>query len=342
MKKMKRFLSMILALMMALAVTACGGGNTGDDSSGSSDSSGSTNKTETYRLALGTSSTGSTYYILGTGWANIMQEKVSGVEMSIEATPGGITNMQSMRSGDMDLGMTTCWLAGDGWNGTAWAEGTKYDNCRSLFPTHSSVMYIFTLAGSGIETIQDCEGKRIGCGAAGSTSGDGAPLLFEALGIAPASYTGLASTGMCDALKDGTIDVGIGVTGVPASWLLDLETTKDIRLIPLNEDDLAVVLKDQPYWAAGAIPGGVYKNHEEDIPCIAYWNMIIANESLPEDLVYNLCKATYESIEELAEVDQNARSIDTQYLDTMTMPLHPGAVRYYEERGVEIPDSLRG
>ena len=123
MKKMKRFLSMILALMMAVAVTACGGGNTGDDSSGSSDSSGSTNKTETYRLALGTSSTGSTYYILGTGWANIMQEKVSGVEMSIEATPGGITNMQSMRSGDMDLGMTTCWLAGDGWNGTAWAEG---------------------------------------------------------------------------------------------------------------------------------------------------------------------------------------------------------------------------
>ena len=64
------------------------------------------------------------------------------------------------------------------------------------------------------------------------------------------------------------------------------------------------VLKDQPYWAAGAIPGGTYKNHEEDVPCIAYWNMIIANESLSEDLIYNLCKATYESIDELAEVDQ--------------------------------------
>ncbi len=292
------------------------------------------------RLAMGTSSVGSTYYILGTGYAELMKNQL-GIEVSIEATPGGITNMQAMRSGDMDLGLTTCWLAGQGMEGTNWADGTKYDMIRTMFPTHSSVMYIFTLADSGINTIQDCEGKRVGCGSAGSTSGDAAPLVFEALGITPKSFTGLSSTGECDALKDGTIDVGIGVTGIPASWLLDLETAKDIKIIPLSDSDLETILKEQPFWAAGKIPGGVYKNHDEDIPCIAFWNEAICTADMDEDLVYTMTKTAYQNLETLKAVDRNAAGIDVANLDTMVMPLHPGAKRYYEEIGVTIPDKLQ-
>ena len=330
---MKRFLSAIVGLSMLLTLASCGGG--GGSGSQAGEGSG-----ETGRLILGTSSTGSTYYILGTGWSDIMKDAVPGVEISVEATPGGITNMQAMRSGDMDLGMTTCWLAGDAKDGTGWADGTKYDNCLSLFPTHSSVMYIFTLANSGIESIMDIQGKRVGAGALGSTSGDAAPLIFEALGIEPKSITGLSSTGICDALKDGTIDVGIGVTGVPASWMLDLETTQDVKIIPLSDEEINTILEAQPYWTSGVIPGGVYKGHDEDIPCITFWNMIVGNDSLSEDLVYNLCKATYETVDELAQVDQNATGISYDNLYTMTVPLHPGALRYYTEQGVEIPDSL--
>ena len=100
------------------------------------------------------------------------------------------------------------------------------------------------------------------------------------------------------------------------------------------------ILEAQPYWTSGVIPGGVYKGHDEDIPCITYWNMIVGNSSLSEDLVYNLCKATYETVDELAQVDQNATGISYDNLYTMTVPLHPGALRYYTEQGVEIPDSL--
>lgn len=175
---MKRFLSAIVGLSMLLTLASCGGG----DGSGSQAGEGSG---ETGRLILGTSSTGSTYYILGTGWSDIMKDAVPGVEISVEATPGGITNMQAMRSGDMDLGMTTCWLAGDAKDGTGWADGTKYDNCLSLFPTHSSVMYIFTLANSGIESIMDIQGKRVGAGALGSTSGDAAPLILRRWALNP-------------------------------------------------------------------------------------------------------------------------------------------------------------
>ena len=351
---MKRIVSLGLAAALVLALSACSGGNASATTaapaasaapaatSAAPETTAAAPKADFKgtRLAMGTSTVGSTYYILGTGYAELMKNQL-GIEVSIEATPGGITNMQAMRSGDMDLGLTTCWLAGQGMEGTNWADGVKYDMIRTMFPTHSSVMYIFTLADSGINTIQDCEGKRVGCGSAGSTSGDAAPLVFEALGITPKSYTGLSSTGECDALKDGTIDVGIGVTGIPASWLLDLETAKDIKIIPLSDSDLEAILKNQPFWAAGKIPGGVYKNHNEDIPCIAFWNEAICTADMDEDLVYTMTKTAFENLDALKAVDRNAAGIDVANLDTMVMPLHPGAIRYYEEIGVTIPDKLK-
>ena len=340
---MKRLIAFLLALTMLFALAACTAKTETADAAAPSEtaSNDSAASSGTTRLVLGTSTTGSTYYILGTGWADVMKSAVPGVEISIEATPGGITNMQSMRSGETDMGMTTSWLGCDVWSGTSWAEGAKYDNCLSMFPTHSSVLYIFTLADSGINSIMDLEGKAIGTGALGSTSGDAVPLLLDALGITVKSTANLSSSGICDALKDGTIDVGFGVTGVPASWMLDLETSKDIKIIPLSEDEINTVLTAQPYWSSGVIPGGVYKNHDEDIPCITFGNFFMANKDLDEDLVYNLVKATFENKAEIEKVDKNAAGIDVANFGFLTMPLHPGAQRYYEEIGVEIPDNLK-
>ena len=197
------------------------------------------------------------------------------------------------------------------------------------------------LADSGINSIMDLEGKAIGTGALGSTSGDAVPLLLDALGITVKSTANLSSSGICDALKDGTIDVGFGVTGVPASWMLDLETSKDIKIIPLTQDEINTVLTAQPYWSSGVIPGGVYKNHDEDIPCITFGNFFMANKDLDEELVYNLVKATFENKAEIEKVDKNAAGIDVANFGFLTMPLHPGAQRYYEEIGVEIPDNLK-
>lgn len=326
---MKKFLSVFLALAVMFSLASCA--LAAEDAS----------KLPSERLVIGSSVVSSTYYIMATGWANLVHQRLPQIEVSVEATPGGITNMQSMRQGDMDLGMTTCWLAGDGKAGTGWANGTKYDNCLSIFPTHSSVMYIYTLANSGINSIYDLEGKNIACGAPGSTSGDAVPLLLSILGIKPKGISNLSATGMSDALKDGTIDAAFGVTGIPAAWLLDLESVKDVKLIPLGKEDMAKVLEGQPYWGSGAIPANTYKNQPEDVPVIAFWNMVVANASLSEDLIYHLCKVTYENIEELSKVDPNFRTIAYENVGTMTIPLHPGAAKYYADQGVTIPDSLK-
>jgi TRAP transporter TAXI family solute receptor len=328
---MKKFLSVILAAFVALSVVSCAFAAQGAAEA----------PLKAARLVLGSSVVSSTYYIMATGWSNLIHKKLPQIEISVEATPGGITNMQSMRQGDMDLGMTTSWLAGDGKEGTNWANGTKYDNCLSIFPTHNSVMYIYTLAENGINSIHDLEGKNIACGNPGSTSGDAVPLLLKSLGITPKNISYLNATGMSDALKDGTIDVAFGVTGIPAAWMLDLESTKDVKIIPLDEEYMEKILKQQPYWGSGVIPAGTYKNQPKDIPVIAFWNMIVANDSLSDDLIYARCKLTYENIDELAKIDPNFKTIAYENLSTMTMPLHPGALKYYTDQGVTVPDALK-
>lgn len=333
---MKKIISIILVLSIALLVISCA-----PSQQSQPPTENTKNELKAERLALGSSVVSSTYYIMATGWTNLIHDNLPQIEISVEATPGGITNMQSMRKGDMDLGMTTCWLAGDGKEGTGWADGTKYDNCLSVFPTHGSVMYIYTLASNGINSIYDLEGKNIACGSPGSTSGDAVPLLLDALGITPKNVSNLNATGMSDALKDGTIDVAFGVTGIPAAWLLDLESTKDVKLIPLLKDEMDKILENQPYWGSGFIPAGTYKNQSEDVPVIAYWNMLVANDSLSDDLIYKLCEITYDNIDKLSKVDPNFKCITYENLSTMTMPLHPGALKYYTDKGVEVPDELK-
>jgi TRAP transporter TAXI family solute receptor len=123
--------------------------------------------------------------------------------------------------------------------------------------------------------------------------------------------------------------------------MLDLESTKDVKIIPLYEEHMEKILKQQPYWGSGVIPANTYKNQPKDIPVIAFWNMIMANDSLSDDLIYALCKLTYENIDELAKIDPNFKTIAYENLSTMTMPLHPGALKYYTDQGVTVPDALK-
>lgn len=292
------------------------------------------------RMALGTSSIGGTYYILGTGWANLMNKNVDGVEISSEATPGPITNMQSMKNGDMELGLVTTWLGGEGYRGIGWANGTKYENCLGVVPLYYSVLYIFAPKDSNINTIYDLQGKRIACGAPGSTSGDAVKALLSVLNIQPQSVTGLSSNGMCDALKDGTIDAAFGITGIPAAWLLDLETTKELKFISLANEDFAKIFEKYPFWGRAEVPANTYKNQNYNWPVLSFWNMLVADESVSENVIYDLTKATYDLHDDLVSIDPNAKSIVFENIDKMTMPLHPGALKYYREKGVKVPEWL--
>lgn len=293
------------------------------------------------RLLLGTSSAGGTYYILGAGWANIVNKANKKIDVTTEVTPGPTTNMQLIEKGEMDLGMVTAWLAGEAVTGTGWAaKHGAFKNFQALFPTHSSYLYIYTLRDKGINTVYDFAGKHISVSTAGSTSEVAGRIVLDVLGIKPAKISMLPSDAQVNALKDGTIDAVFGVTGSPAPWLLDLETTHKLKLIQLTDVDFAKVLKTNPFWGVDQIPAKTYKEQTDPYKAVSFWNFVVIRKGLPDDLAYDLAKITFEHYKDLLLVDKSAAGIKTANIPKMTVPLHPGAVRYYKENGVNIPASL--
>jgi len=295
---------------------------------------------DTDYLSLGTSTIGGTYYVLGAGWANIMNQNIPEIEISVEVGGGGPSNIQLIQQGDIELGMAPGWHAGEAFRGEGWAEGKVYDEIRATIPLYTSTLHIYTLAKNPIETIYDFEGKHISVGSAGTSSNMMGRALLEYLDIEPSRISSLPTNTAVNALKDGTVDAGFAVTGTPGPFMLDLETTHEVRHIGFEEEDLEKILKDYPYWAKGVLEKGAYKHLDEDIFVIQLWNFGIADKDLSEEIVYKLVSETFKQYDELQYVDPVTKTILPENILYSTIPLHKGALKYYQEEGLEIPEKL--
>lgn len=343
---MKKIMSLLLAVMMMIPLAACGseGGSTAAGGSAVPAANSAADAAASYQqqnLLLGTSSAGGTYYVLGAGWSNVINQKLDKINITCEVSAGPSTNMQLLESGEMDMGMVTAWLGGEAYTGTGWASGKAYNSFRSMFTTHCSYLYIITLADSDIEDIRDLSGKNVVVSTAGSTSDLAGQGIMDVLGITPKSLSQLPSESQINALKDGTVDAIMAVQGSPASVLLDLQTTNDIKMIPIGDDDMAAIMAAYPFWSSDVIPAGTYNGQSEDYDCISFWNFIVCNKDIPEKVVYDMVKTTYENYDSMLAIDASAKGMSTDNISKITVPLHPGALKYYDEIGLDIPDNLR-
>lgn len=341
---MKKYIVLILIIVLLITIVGCSANNNipmdNTSSNNTQDSNSTAPNRELTRMLLGTSSAGGTYYVLGGGWAKIMNDNVNNVDIAVEVTGGPNTNIQLIENGDMELGYATTWLAGEAYSGEGWAEGKKYSEIRAMYPMYSSILYIYTLKGSGITSVYECEGKNVSVGAPGATSDMAGRAVLDVLGIKPKSISSLPTDAQINALKDGTVDVNFGITGLPAPWLLDLETTHEVEYIPLKQEEINKILEAYPYWAQGVVPEGTYKHQTGDIPVLTFWNMAIADKDIPDDIVYDLVKTTFDHHEELVAIDPTSESTIPENVINCSIPLHPGALKYYEESGIEVPDKL--
>ncbi|AOY76538.1 TAXI family TRAP transporter solute-binding subunit [Clostridium formicaceticum] len=332
---MKKAVSTLIISLLVISLVACGGTQTSSDDNGiSPEGKGIT------RLLLGTSSVGGTYYALGGGWAGIMNDKMSGIDISVEVTGGPTTNIQLIEDKQMELGLATTWLAGEGFNGEGWSENQKYDSIRALFPVYKSILYAYSLEGKGIDAIGDFNEKNVSVGAPGATSDAAGRAVLEILEIDAKKIDSLPTNTAINGIKDGIVDGGFLVSGVPAPALLDLETTHQIKHLGLTQEEINKILNSYPYWAQDIIKKGTYKDLNEDINVISFWNIAIGDKELSEDLVYDIVKTTFENYDALVAVDPSAADCIPDNIKYSSIPLHKGAIRYYEEIGIEIPSNL--
>ena len=291
-------------------------------------------------LTLATASPGGVYIIYGETLAKILTRKL-GIPVNPLPTQGPVHNVKLLGSGGAQLGFTTMGVALQGWNGTGdWTDGKRFRNMRALFPMYDTPFQAITLVRSNISTIEQLDNKRVGVGPRAGTGGTYIPPIMKILGIS-AQVTNGSFDHMADELYSGDYDAVMTLTGAPLPAIQAAAEQHPYTLIGLSHEQIGTVLKAFPEFSTSKIPAETYRFQDKDYDTFGVFNFAIARSDLPDDLVYGLVKAVFDEQPTLLKAHPTAReTVASNVLKDTFLPLHPGALRYYREIGISIPDTL--
>jgi len=292
-------------------------------------------------IKVGTASQGGTYFIFGSGWANLVQE-MTGVNASSEVTGGPVQNFALVQTNDLQAGMTTMGPAREAWDGNSpIAPGVQMRDVRATFPMYETPFQVIALASSGITSVADLAGKNVGVGPRGGTCGTYWPQYLEALGVDATPQYGGASD-LAGQLKDGLIDAFAFCAGLPIAAFSELEAQGDVNIFAFNEEEQAKLVENFPV-SAYTIPGGLYQSAPDESLSVSMWNFGIVHKDLPESFVYEIMTTVLDNHDRMLQIhNAAAQTLPENMKHNTFLPFHPGAVRYYEEKGFSVPDELKG
>jgi TRAP transporter TAXI family solute receptor len=312
---------------LAVVAAACG-------------SPGSGGTTGTRRLSIATGGTGGVFYPYGGGIAKVLTEHLPNTEVTAEVTAASVDNLKFIKQGTSDLAFTMADIAADAAAGRDAFQAFGAVPVRLLAVLYPSYTHLVTLAGSGITHVSDLKGRVVSTGSPGAGTTVLADRILVAAGLDPARDIREHNLGVAqsvDALKDGKVDAFFWNGGLPTASILDLVNTPGItaRILPL--DDVLPALQrqyGQAFYYRTVIPAATYRM-PVDVPVIAVANLLVVSETMPEALAHDITRILFEQQPTLATIHPQARdlSID-RALTGASIPFHPGAIRYYQERGV--------
>ena len=285
------------------------------------------------RMSIGTASIGGAYYPVGTGIASIVNKYVSGVDVRVEVTGGGVENPRLVGGGKTDLGITNIYIAYLAIQGKK--PYPKALPIRALAYMYPSTLHMVTRKDFDVRTLADIKGRRVAVGPAGEGTVTLLTRVLSVMGMSfkdfKPSYISYKDGSM--ALQDGNVDASILLAGAPTSAVLELSVRTPIRFLRVEESDIQKFLKKFPYYVRVVIPKSYYKT-EGDVLSVGAGNVLIVNEAMSEDLAYKITAALYNHVEEFRKVHPATKVVDLKAAPNAVIPLHPGAARYYREKGV--------
>jgi len=287
-------------------------------------------------IAIATASPGGTYYVYGQALADILGREL-GIEVTAQATQGSTRNVILVETGHAALGLITMGIGWEAWNGTGeWTKGQRFQAMRAILPMYDSPFQIAVAKRLGMRSLDRLAGKRIGAGPRGSTSGTYFPRIFEMLKIpAVLSYGAVEET--TSQIIASQLDRIVLATGVPVPALLELDQKVGMEFIPLSTEQIGILKQRMPELSDSMIPSGTYPSLTADYHTVGLFNFVVAHKDLPDDLVYRIVKAAFDKHAQLVQGHSAARETIPANINRDTfMPIHPGAVRYYREVGVDL------
>lgn len=294
-------------------------------------------------LSIATGGTGGVYYPIGGGLGEMIGRHIEGYTGVAEVTGASVENMGLVFRQDSDMALALADTVLQAYEGSGAFEDRQLDNLRAIGSVYPNAVQLVTLADSDVESLSDLVGKRVSIGAPGSGTEVNVDTLLEANGISTDDFSSqrLNFNETADALRDGDIDAGFWSVGPPTSSIMSLANSRDIRVISLSEEEIANAMEAEPVFAPYEMPAGTYEGVDE-VNTIGTPNVLVINSAMDEELAYEITRVLFEHVEELRDIHSAADSTTIDFsLGATPIPLHEGALRYYEETGADIPDRLR-
>ncbi|MEM8689078.1 MAG: TAXI family TRAP transporter solute-binding subunit [Pseudomonadota bacterium] len=301
---------------------------------------GAANAADQKFVSIGTGGVTGVYYPTGGAICRLVNKgrKDHGIRCSAESTGGSIYNINTIRAGELEFGVAQSDWQYHAFNGTSkFADKGKFDKLRAVFSVHAEPVTIIASEAAGVSNITDLKGKRLNIGNPGSGTRGTWEVLEEALGwqrsdLKLASEMKSAETGQ--AVCDGKIDAYFWLVGHPSALTQESLATCAANLVNATGPAIDKLVADNPYYRTATIPAGMY-NNKEDITTFGVGATFVSSADVPDDVVYTIVQAVFENFDQFKKLHPAFANLkETEMIkDGLSAPLHPGAEKYYKEKG---------
>jgi len=292
-------------------------------------------------VTIGTGGVTGVYYAAGGAICRLLNKdrKTHGIRCSVESTGGSAFNVNTIKEGELDFGMAQSDVQYNAFKGEgAFKEGGPHSDLRAVFSIHPEPFTVLAHPNANITKFEDFKGKRFNVGNPGSGTRASMERLLDAMGWTLADFS-LASELKADehgpALCDGKIDGFFYGVGHPSANIQDPTTTCAAKLVSLTGPAVDKLVAENPYYATATIPGKLYNNNPDDTTTFGVLATLVASANVPEETVYQLVKSTFDNFDEFKSLHPAFANLDPARMvtDGNSAPLHPGAEKYYREKG---------
>ena len=293
-------------------------------------------------FSITTGGTGGVYYPLGGGLANLLSKYVPGWSASAEVTGGSVDNLKLLGAGKSELAFSMVDAGVDAMKGQDKFKGNPVA-VRTLAVLYPNRMHVVSTEATGIKTFADLKGKRVSTGSPGSATEVMAFRVIEAMGLDKDKDLKRERLGVAEsvnALKDGKIQAFFWVGGLPTAAVTDLGATPGVKIKMIDHSEAVTKMnaKYGPLYAEAEIPAKTYPGQEAANKIAVVWNVLVTTDKMPDDVAYKIVQVIFDKRAEWGQVHKEALTLDmkNQLPSNTPIPFHPGAVKYFTEKGHKV------
>lgn len=299
-------------------------------------------KAETQFVTIGTGGVTGVYYPTGGSICRLVNKtrKEHGIRCSVESTGGSVYNLNTIRAGELDMGVAQSDWQFHAYNGTSKfeAQGPNKD-LRAVFSVHPEPFTVVARKDSGIKNFEDIKGKRVNIGNPGSGQRGTVEVVMDAMGMKTSDLklaSELKASEQASALCDNKVDAMVFVVGHPNGSIKEATTSCDSVLVNVAGPAIDKLINDNSYYRTATIPGGMYRGTDTDTKTFGVGATFVSSAKVPENVIYNVVKAVFENFEDFKKLHPAFANLKKEEMvkDGLSAPLHKGAIKYYKEAGL--------